>query len=160
MASFLGSRALAAFVMSVSLSLAAPTTAQPGWQTFVSPGFGTTITYPSYLFTSSTPNPDGILLTGERVSLEVSAIPLPEIQTVTDLRRFLASTPGYENVTYSPQGERWLVVSGYRGPNVFYEKFFVGGGVVEAFSFEYPMAERQLYDGLVETLEDSFRRGV
>jgi hypothetical protein len=71
----------------------------------------------------------------------------------------LARTSGYDNVTYRPRGERWLVVSGYRGDRVFYEKFFVIGGAIEAFAFEYPVALRESYDPLVEILEDSFRPG-
>lgn len=148
-----------AVFLAASISLAPQSSAQPAWEIYVDPTFGTTIFYPAHLFTESAPNPNGIVLSGGGVSLEVSAISLPEIQSISDLRMFLAGAEGYENVTYSPHGERWLVISGYRGPNVFYEKFFIGRGIVQAFSLEYPIEHRQRYDPLVEIIEDSFRRG-
>ena len=47
-------------------------------------------------------------------------------------------------------GRNWLVVSGYRGDDIFYEKYFVKDGVVEGFLMEYPAAERQIFDPVVE----------
>jgi hypothetical protein len=135
--------------------------AQPArWQTYVHPDFATRIDYPAYLF------PDGPFLTATGVSfegdgtyLEIFARRWDAIDNVEDLLAFLEAGPGYENVTYSPRGDRWLVISGYRGDSVFYEKFFVVNGTVQAFFFEYPRATRALYDPLVELLEDSFRYG-
>jgi hypothetical protein len=51
------------------------------------------------------------------------------------------------------------VVSGYRGEDIFYEKYFVRDGIVEGFALEYPSSARELFDPVVETVEDSFRPG-
>ena len=90
--------------------------------------------------------------------MEVSAA-RNDVATVSELRDLIAETPGYEDVTYMPNGGNWLVVSGYRGDDIFYEKYFVKDGVVEGFLMEYPAAERQIFDPVVEGVEDSFRPG-
>jgi hypothetical protein len=137
-------------------ALAAPN----GWLTYVNPEFGTRIDYPAYLFpTEPIATGTGITLSANGVYLEISAIRWDGVATVDDLLQALNLAPGYEVVTYNPRGARWVVVSGYREDRVFYEKFFVTNGSVQAFSFEYPIASRQLYDPLVEILEDSFRPG-
>ena len=79
--------------------------------------------------------------------------------TTQELRNLIAETPGYDRVTYSPEGRNWLVVSGYRGEDIFYEKYFVRDGIVEGFALEYPSSARELFDPIVETVEDSFRPG-
>jgi len=75
------------------------------------------------------------------------------------LRRLIVETPGYDDVTYSPEGRNWLVVSGYRGSDIFYEKYFVKEGIVEGFALEYPAAMRGVFDPVVETVEDAFTPG-
>lgn len=130
-----------------------------GWQHHTDAVFGTRIDYPAYLFNSAEATPTGTVFTGPEVRLEVSAIAMPGVATADDMRAFIVAGFGYDNVTYSPQCQTWLVLSGYRGPNVFYEKFFAVNGTVQGFSFEYPVVSRDLYDPLVELLEDSFRPG-
>ena len=66
-------------------------------------------------------------------------------------------TEGYEKVTYNPGGDHWLVVSGYRGTDIFYEKFFLSRDLVRGFSLQYPASLRRLYDPVVERMEDSFK---
>ena len=143
------------------LLLAQAAVAQPArWQTYVDPEFGTRIDYPAYLFPAGPSlTTTGVAFVGDGTYLEIFARQWDAVDTVEDLVAVLEDGPGYENVTYSPRGERWLVVSGYRGGNVFYEKFFVINGTVQAFFFEYPRAQRAIYDPLVEILENSFRSG-
>ena len=71
----------------------------------------------------------------------------------------MATTEGYENVTYSPQGETWLVVSGYRGELIFYEKYFFKDGVISAFGIDFPKDEKPFYAPIVERIENSFKAG-
>ncbi len=51
---------------------------------------------------------------------------------------------------------------GTRGNTMVYEKvmFSCGGQVINSFAIVYPIAERRLYDPIVEAIEDSFRPGV
>ena len=66
---------------------------------------------------------------------------------------------GYTEVTYSPSGDNWLVMSGIRGDSIFYEKYFFRGDVVHAFGMEFPSAAKPRYAPIVERIENSFGAG-
>jgi hypothetical protein len=72
------------------------------------------------------------------------------------------NTEGYGNVTYKPVGRNWLVLSGFRDGNVFYEKYLFkpDTGTVHAFAMEFPRNRRGVYDSLLERIEDSFAAGA
>ena len=75
------------------------------------------------------------------------------------MKRRTIGSEGYERVTYSPSGDTWLVVSGFRGDRIFYEKFSFKDGVISAFGVEFPTGEKPFYSPIVERIEDSFRAG-
>jgi hypothetical protein len=68
---------------------------------------------------------------------------------------------GYDELTYRPRGRSWFVLSGYRGNSIYYEKvmFSCGGSLVNVFAITYPTQRRDLFDPIVERMEDSFRPG-
>jgi hypothetical protein len=135
-----------------------PAAAQSTWSSYVDSRFGTRIDYPSDLFTDLSLGEEGAVFEGAGARLQVSAAE-QHVRGPADLRDRMAETPGYEDVTYSPEGRNWLVVSGYRGDLVFYEKYFIVDGTVQGFVLEYPEADRDLFDPIVEALEDSFAPG-
>ena len=51
------------------------------------------------------------------------------------------------------------MLSGYRENNIYYEKvmFSCAGGVVNVLAITYPTDQRDLYDPVVEQMEDTFR---
>lgn len=136
----------------------APLTAVAEWVRYSDPRFGTSALYPGDLLSDRTATETGATFAGAGGYLEISAANRG-IYSIEDLRRLIAGTPGYDDVTYSPEGRNWLVVSGYRGSDIFYEKYFVKDGIVEGFALEYPAAAREVFDAVVETVEDSFRPG-
>jgi hypothetical protein len=71
----------------------------------------------------------------------------------------MAKAGGYEDVTYRPRGRSWFVLSGYRDNDIYYEKvmFTCGGQVVNVMAITYPSEQRELYDSVVERMEDNFR---
>ena len=71
----------------------------------------------------------------------------------------ITNAGGYDEVTYRPRGRSWFVLSGYRGDDIYYEKvmFSCGGQVVNVMAVTYPSGERDVYDPVVERMEDSFR---
>ena len=73
----------------------------------------------------------------------------------------IANAGGYDEVTYRPRGRSWFVLSGYRGDQIYYEKvmFSCGGQIVNVFAISYPVVERDIFDPVVERMEDSFRPG-
>lgn len=95
-------------------------------------------------------------MTGPDARFEMSAMRVEGVNNASDLRALIEGSEDYENMTYTPGGSRWLVVSGYRGPNIYYEKFLIGSDKVRGFSVQYPTAKRDLYDPVVERLEESF----
>lgn len=133
--------------------------APKGWTTYADPRSGARLAYPEKLFPQEAPLAYGTAFVGDEARLELSARAVEGVDDAADLRALMRGTGGYENVTYSPQGKNWLVVSGYRGSDIFYEKFFVRGDTVQGFSLQYPAAKRGIFDSVVEGVENSFRAG-
>ena len=73
----------------------------------------------------------------------------------------IANAGGYDEVTYHPRGRSWFVLSGYRGDQIYYEKvmFSCRGNIANVIAITYPVAQRKLYDPVVERMEDRFRPG-
>lgn len=143
-----------------------PVHAQPAaqagsWQTYVNDRFGTKFTYPADVFGSGEPsaNGDGRRFVADDAQLEMFGWENSGGETASSLRKRLTGSQGYDNVTYSRAGENWLVLSGFRGDKIFYEKYFFRPGTIEAFGIEFPKAEKPFYAPIVERIEDSFRAG-
>jgi hypothetical protein len=73
----------------------------------------------------------------------------------------IANAGGYDEVTYRPSGRSWFVLSGYRGDQIYYEKvmFSCGRRIVNVFAISYPIVERNIFDPVVERMENTFRPG-
>jgi hypothetical protein len=147
------------FLVCLSLLLVSPAAAQSRWVQYFHPEFGTRIAYPADLLPRSTISETGAIFEGASAKLDVSARRLPEVATADAARQLMQGSPGYGNVTYSAGGKNWLVVSGYRGGDIFYEKYYFVRGTVQGFSFRYPTADQALYDSIVEAMENSFHPG-
>lgn len=76
-------------------------------------------------------------------------------------RWVMENAGGYDELTYRPRGRTWFVLSGYRGDTIYYEKvmFSCRGRVVNVFAITYPVNERDLYDPVVERMENAFKPG-
>jgi len=137
--------------------------AQPGWLTYVNRRFGTSVAFPqdSFLPKARSETGDGRRFeTADGAAvLEVCAWENGGAETMKQLRTRLLGAPGYEGVTYKPVGRSWFVLSGFRGDNVFYEKYTTpdGGNTVHAFAMEYPSAAKRTYDRVLERVENSFK---
>ena len=79
--------------------------------------------------------------------------------TPKSLLKRMNGTEGYENVTYSPSGKTWLVLSGFRGNHIFYEKYMFKDGVISAFGVDFPKERKPFFSPIIERIEDSFRPG-
>ncbi len=132
-----------------------------GWEVYVNDRYGTSLTFPADIFAPAEPpeNGDGRRFHSDDATLEVYAWENVEGESAGSLKRRLVGTQGYTEVTYSPSGASWLVLSGYRGDNIFYEKYFFRSGEVHGFGMEFPAAEKPFYAPIVERIEDSFRAG-
>ena len=132
-----------------------------GWQTYVNERFGTRLDFPRDLFVPGDAQDNGVGLRFAAVdaALEVYSFENSDRETPASLKRRLVGSEGYSDVTYSPTGDSWLVLSGFRGPIIFYEKYFFAGGVISGFGTEFPAAEKPRYAPIIERMEDSFRAG-
>ncbi len=132
-----------------------------GWETYVNERFGTTLSYPADIFSpgQAPENGDGRRFDGGDAALEVFAWANADNETARSLKSRLIGTEGYEEVTYSPMGPNWLVLSGFRGDDIFYEKYFFRGDTVHGFGMEFPQAEKPFYAPIVEGIENSFQTG-
>jgi hypothetical protein len=135
--------------------------ARDGWQTYVNDRYGTRIDFPAEIFTPEPPpdNGDGRRFTSPEARLEVYSFHDTEGETPASMRRRLIGAEGYTDVTYHPSGAGWLVLSGYRGSTIFYEKYFFRGGVISGFGIEFPRAAKPTYAPIIERMENSFRAG-
>jgi hypothetical protein len=143
-----------------------PLEASERWTTQHDPQFGFSFSYPEPLFSS--------LAGDEKPSFHYFAAKTADAKflvgawnnrggtTPEDFKRWMiANAGGYEDVTYQPHGRSWFVLSGYRDEQIYYEKvmFSCGGNVVNVLAIAYPAAQRELFDPVVERMEDSFRTG-
>ncbi len=69
---------------------------------------------------------------------------------------------GYDELTYSPVGNTWFVLSGYRGDTIYYQKvmFSCAGRIINVLSISFPEADKPQFAPLVEGVEDRFRPGL
>ena len=69
---------------------------------------------------------------------------------------------GKFNVTYRPLGKTWFALSGVGNGEIFYEKviFSCSGLLINSFAIIYSVDRRDVFDPLVERMEDTFRAGT
>jgi hypothetical protein len=139
---------------------------EDGWVTYKSDDFGYSFYYPSTFFTpqaiAATGEPKIFLSPDRRAKIVVSGVDNDENISLARYRAtLLHEFGGYDALDYSPQGQTWFVLSGYRGDNIYYQKvlFSCGNRIINIFSITFPIADRAFYEGLIEVMEDNFRPG-
>lgn len=128
--------------------------------------FGFELTYPSTVFEPGEA-PDegqGMVFTSRdgAARLLVSAGQNTTGETLRSYRQFvLSKTYADAHVEYAPVRGSWFVLSGTNGDTMFYERitFRCGGKVIYGWQMTYPVAERAIYDPIVEAVHRSYRPG-
>ncbi|MGB0085071.1 MAG: hypothetical protein WBP94_06825 [Rhodomicrobiaceae bacterium] len=136
------------------------------WLTYQNPRFGFSLYYPSALFGAGEPSENGSGLTfisaDGHAKIVVFGAHNAENYSPTEYRRILLQEfGGYDRLAYSPKGQTWFVLSGFRGGNIYYQKvmFSCANKVISVFSMTYPTAEKAVYEAMIETMEDHFKPG-
>lgn len=135
------------------------------WSTYINDRFHMRFAYPADVFRPAVPEdetPDddsGRTFVSGDATLRIFAFPQSPGDTPRSLKRELVGSKGYEQVTYSPHGKTWLVLSGYHGDQIFYEKYFFKDGLISALGMSFPTARKPFYSPIIEKIEDSFRPG-
>ncbi len=141
--------------------------AQPsasGWVTYQNARYGVSLRYPDRLFRleRSSEGGDGDLYVARsgRAKLLIGALRNTDRTTPAAYRRMIEarSYRGFD-VTYRKSGEGWFVISGTGQGQIFYEKvmFSCGGALINSFALVYDVAERNVFDRVVEGIEPTFR---
>jgi len=120
---------------------------------------GTRLDFPGDVFSPgvSEKTESGRTFVAEDAQMEVLAWPNENGWSAKSLKQDPLRRPDYEDVTYSPSSSGWLVMSGYRGDSIFYEKYLFRDGMLHAFSIEFPTDAKPFYAPIIEHLEDTFR---
>ena len=136
------------------------------WATVQNKRFGFQIAYPANIFFPA-PTPsgnDGRVLKSKdgQAKLLVATFENAENMTLDGYRRFLLSDIyANTNLDYTPQKQRWFVLSGTRGDETFYERvtFSCGGKLINSWAMLYPTSQKRLYDRVVEAVSKTYTAG-
>jgi hypothetical protein len=156
-------------ILLVCLALAAPAQAREailGWVPYVNERFGFSFRYPAGVFEPERRSEvgDGEVFAGVRGNgrLLVGAFENADGHDVVSYMNYIRreSYSGYA-IDYAPRGQTWFVLSGENDQNVFYEKvmFSCHGRIISSFALIYPIANKAMFDPVVEGIEKTFRPG-
>ncbi|MEJ1161149.1 hypothetical protein [Prosthecomicrobium sp. N25] len=134
------------------------------WVTYRNPRYGFRFEYPADFFVSDVVLPDdaGETFRGGDGSSRLATFALPNPQGLS-LARVAANylrEAGDPVVTYRRRTRNGhLVISGNRGPDVFYLRIAYGRGGVQGVELSYPGERERAFDRLVSRVSLSFRPG-
>ncbi len=128
--------------------------------------FGFELTYPATVFMpgESPEKGQGMVFTSRdgAARLLVSAGQNRTGETLSSYRRFVLSKSYPDaRIEHAPVRSSWFVLPGTNGDTMFYERitFRCGGKVIYGWQMTYPVAERKMYDRIVEAVHRSYRPG-
>jgi len=134
------------------------------WTLYANPRFGTFAEYPTGRFAALPPpeNGDGQNFQArDGATLAIYGANNIENASPIAYEAFLRSgdANGYANVTYRANGTDWLVLSGIRGSNIFYEKYLFKGDLIHAMVITYPQSLKTYYEAIVTHIARSLGAG-
>lgn len=154
----------------LSLCALSPASAGPNlddWATVKNERHGFAIAYPVDVFEQkSAPTSDeGRVLHSKdgKAKLLVGAFDNTENSSLEEYRQFLLDGEyAGANVDYAPVRQRWFVLSGQKGDEIFYQRvsFTCGGKLINSWAMLYPVTERRVYDRVVEAVARTFTPGA
>ncbi len=157
---------LAAALATLLLPLAALAAPEISWQSYEDPAYGFEVELPLGLFTGSRREDSGITLdeTDGRGQIDVYGAQNTQGLSPREFQAELSRTDRIREITYARRGSSWFVISGYyrrdddEGDDlIFYAKFMFSPDRerLSAFEASYPIADKELYDAIIERMEDS-----
>ena len=136
------------------------------WRTYSNPRYGFSLQYPGNIFAveRTTEAGDGQLFIAKNgdARLLVGTLTNDTGFTSRSYQTYVAqnSYTGYR-ISYRRLGGSWFALSGEGNGKIFYEKvmFSCDGRRINSFAVIYPSDQRNVFDPIVERVEDSFRPG-
>lgn len=140
------------------LALAGPVAAAPAWRHYVNDRFGTEVDYPAAFRPDPPPaNGDGVVLRAGLAEIRVFGRWNVDDSSPRRLLGDLAADPAYADTTYHRLLRDRLVISGYRGGDIFYEVYLFGrSGAVHTLMLSYPARDKRRFDPIVTRVSRSF----
>jgi hypothetical protein len=137
------------------------------WSKIESERFGFLLAYPGNIFSprDGIASEDGHVLVSQDgdARLLVAAFENDSETTLLQYRQQLLNE-NYRgaDIDFAPVKKRWFVVSGTQGEMHFYERvsFTCGGRLINSWALLYPVAERRLYDRVVEAIARTYTPGA
>jgi hypothetical protein len=165
MRAYLPAALLVAVLMGSLLVAPAPDAVAETWKHYVNARFGTAAEYPADRFRPGSPpdNGDGQAFTAaDGAELRIFASYNVNDYSPAEQETFLRGAGSdYTDVTYRATGKSSLVLSGYRGDSIFYEKYIFAGrkgdGEIHALTVTYPRDAKAVYDPIVARMARSLR---
>lgn len=144
---------LSASVLVLASVLASTSTASAEavrWTTYSIPETGTSVDFPSSIFTERAGRPEGH---GQRFRTADGRANLT-IQAATNSSNdspasFLARKHPPSHITYKRITSRFFVVSSYRGDKIWYDRCNFSRGLVHCVLINYPASEKRDWDDIV-----------
>lgn len=168
---FRGWRPAAAMIAGAALLL--PSAAEASrvklgqWETITNARYGFMIAYPGTVFTprDAAPGTEGHVLVSRdgNAKLLVGAFDNDTSVTLMEYRaQLLADNYTGADLDYAPVKKRSFIVSGTQGTLHFYERvnFTCGGRLINSWALLYPVAERHIYDRIVEAIARTYTPGA
>jgi hypothetical protein len=137
---------LLAFAASTSMASAQPVR----WTTYTIPETGTTVDFPSSVFSAEAGRPDGY---GQRFQTSDGRANFT-IQAVRNLGNdspaaFLAKKNPPPRIQYKRVTPRFFAVSSYKGDKVWYDRCNFSRGLIHCVLINYPAREERAWDDIV-----------
>ena len=157
----------AAALLSASLPAVAVGEQLHDWATIHNAQFGFSIAYPVDVFRPK-PNPhdnEGRVLISPKgdAKLLVGAFPNDGEASLADYRAYiLEQNYAGAQLDYDRMSSKWFVISGVHDGRMFYQRvsFTCGGKLINTWAMVYPVAERRLYDRVVEAVAKTYSPGA
>ncbi|OPY95769.1 hypothetical protein A5906_07320 [Bradyrhizobium sacchari] len=145
-----------AFVFAVSASAVS---AQPvRWTTYSIPQTGTSVDFPSSIFTEEAGRPDGygqrFRTADGRADITIQAAPNVANDSPA---AFLAKKGPPSRIQYKRVTSRFFAVSSYKGDKVWYDRCNFAGRLVHCVLINYPAREEHEWDDIVTRISLSLR---
>lgn len=133
------------------------------WLAYVNPRFGSVIEYPERFRPLPPPdNGDGQAFeAADGARLTISGSHNINNDTPASYEKFLRESDdrAYADVTYRASGADWLVLSGRRNGDIYYDRIYFdrSGETIHHLTLRYPAVLRQAYGPIVSRLSRSLR---
>ena len=156
---------LMAALVGLLLVAPAPEAAAETWKLYVNARYGTVADYPADRFHPGRPpdNGDGQSFTArDGAELAIFAgLNIDDSTPATYEALLRGGSSDYGEVSYRATGSNWLVLSGYRGDSIFYEKYIFAKGkdidVIHGLVVTYRRDTKPIYDPIVARIAKSLR---